>query len=221
MHQVTFPTLSPELIDFLKRRVKKKECPFHSKKATIKVKGDNTIVSDICCERFAKIIGQAPQIHLIKETASKIRGLILNDFATTETFLDVIIELSNQKYPLRFSNKLEPAEIEFLSMRERKLLLKIALEIYSEETKTNIDQLWGQFCNLIKIRNCMAHWPIDTDETALKLMEESSKIRFIKVKNGNPIESEVFNIDRANKIVNAVSKLTTDIIQPYYFFRDK
>ena len=167
------------------------------------------------------MIGQAPQIHTINETGSKIRGLIINGFASTEVYLDAIIQLTIDKYPNRFNEKIEADEIEFLSMRERKKLFKTALTIYSEETNSDIEQLWGQFCNLLKIRNCMAHWPVDTHKDAFELMNQKNKIRFVKIKNGNPVKSEDFDISRANKIVNAVSKLTVDLLEPFHFYRNK
>jgi hypothetical protein len=221
MYKVDFPKISDDLKEFLTKRVKKKECPEHGKKARISFSTNSAIVTHICCESFAKTIGKAPQIHVINKTAAKIRGLVLNDFSSSETYQNAIIQLAIEKFTESFKNKIEIEDIEFLSQRERKNLLKTALDIYSENSGKNIDVIWGQFCNLLKIRNCLAHWPTDTQEKALKLMFEKGKITFVKIKMLQPTITEEFDISRANKVIDAVSKLTVDLLEPFYFFRNK
>lgn len=215
--RIDFVDLSKDDYDFLKTRVQVKKCPnsSHQSQAHIKKTDGKVIIENICCEKFAILIGNSLSIRNINEFAIQTRGEFLNTFSTLEVYVDATIELCSLLFASDFSNGV-PVE---LNMREKKQLFQICLKRYSITTNTNIDRMWGHFCNVIEKRNHLAHWSVDTSSEALTLLK-TKKVRFVNMKHLKIVSEDIFDGKSTSKLVMKIEKLTIETMGIYKYFRN-
>lgn len=217
-YTVNFGILSIENIEYIKARVAVKKCNLCGKLARINLIDNKLSVDEICCEKFAKQIGDSLSIKNINDYAIKFRGKILNTFSTLEIYLDAIIELCSTHCSTDFKEILKGESTSELSMREKKKLFKICLEFYNNLTNENIEKIWGHFCNIVEKRNHLAHWAVDTSRDGLTLLEKTNKIRFVKMNRMVIVEKEDYNLLSSNQIEKKIGALTMETMRIYRFF---
>ena len=219
MLRIEFGQLSAEDAEFLKARVDVKLCPDCNLKAEYLLVDGNVMIDNVCCENFAITIGDSITIKNINAYAIEFRGKILNTFCILERYIDQIISMTVEQYPVDFNVDGVPQMSKDINMRERKQLFKLSLNKYQELTTNNIDKIWGQFCILLEKRNVLAHWPVDTSSSALELLERSNRIKFVNM-SGN-WEEETFNSMNTFNLVGKIEKLNVDIIDIFQFFHNR
>ena len=217
-HNVKFGQLSPEDIEFLKARMVVKLCPKCNQKADFTIVDENVVIDNVCCEKFARIIGDSLSVKNINKYAINFRGEIINTFCLLEVYVDTIITLTSAQFPDNFMGFDIPKVIVDLSMRDRKALFKICLKKYEELTAKNSGKIWGHFNNIVDKRNHLAHWPVDTSKTGLELLLKTNRIKFVNINGAQ--EEETFNSKTTFLLVQKIEKLTVDIIEVFKFFRD-
>ena len=91
--KVKFKKLNENEINFLQERIAVNVCEICNKKANLEISENGVEVNNICCNKFAKLIGDSLTIRNINNTAIEFRGKFLNDFCILENFIDAIIEI--------------------------------------------------------------------------------------------------------------------------------
>lgn len=215
--RIDFENLSQENYDFLEARVLRKKCPDteHNLQALIKRVDNKVIIENVCCERFAIIIGNSLSVRNINDFAVHFRGKILNTFSILELCVDGIIELCSIQFMNDFPNGI-PEE---LSMREKKQFFKICLQRYETLSKMNTDKIWGNFCNVVEKRNHLAHWTVDTSSEALILLQRKM-IRFVNTKRLKIISEDIFDGKTTSELVLKIERLTNELGCLYKFFKN-
>lgn len=217
---VDFGKLNTETLNFIVARVSENKCPDCAKKAEIRnIDGDVSVVN-ICCEKFAKTIGNSPSIENINNYAIEFRGKILNTFCLLENYIDAIIELNYAMYPVEFKGIYPSENNDGLNMREKKQLFKKCLDKYKSLTNTNVERLWGHFSNIVEKRNHLAHWAVDASSKGVELLNNRKSIRFINFKGPNIVDEDIYNSKKTFLLEQKIHKLTFDTIALYEFFRD-
>lgn len=217
---VHFGKLNAENLKFVEARVAEKSCPVCVKKGEFRNNEGDISVVNICCERFAEIIGNSPSVKNINNYAIEFRGKIINTFCFLENFIDAIIENAYTQYPEEFIGIYPSENSDGLNMREKKRLLKKCLDKYNLLTNHNIEQLWGHFSNVVERRNHLAHWAVDASSKGVELLNNKKSIRFINFKSPNVHEEDIYNSKKTFLLEQKIKKLTLDIIAVHEFFRD-
>jgi hypothetical protein len=214
---VTFGKLNDEKLDFIRERISVNNCEVCNEKASLKITEENVHVINICCGRFAEIIGASLTLRTINNYAIEFRGKFLNDFCVLENFIDAIIELHGFIYnltPQEFFKK----EIKEINTRERKELFKFCLDKYTELTKQNTNKIWGNINNLFEIRNQLAHWSTDSSESGLELIKKN-KIRFVNMRQMEIIDEAIFDSKKVEIQINKAKNLVMELVVIFRYYR--
>lgn len=216
--QLNFGKLENEKLEFIKTGVNRNSCRICNKKADLKIIDGNVLVNNICCESYAKIIGDSLTTRNINNYAIEFRGKFLNTFCFLESFIDDIIDIHCLHFQIDIKEKVGKQRSE-IGIREKKQLFKICLDNYQTSNNINVEKIWGNLNNIVNTRNHLAHWTVDTSEDSVKLIEKN-KIRFVDRKERQIIEEDIFDAKKVMKYVMKIENLTTKIIEIYKFYRN-
>lgn len=217
--QIIFENLTEDKILFLKQGIKKNTCLICNKRPSFENINEKVFIRNICCEKYAKLINDSVDIRNINNYASEFRGKFLNEFCFLEAFVDYIIDSHCVLLNLK-SNEILGKDVDDIGLREKKILLNVCLEYYQKETNLDISKIWGNFNNLIKTRNVLAHWEVDVSEKGLELLKNKKEIRFVNKKLMEIINTMNFNSKKVSDNVLKIKKLTSEMIVIYKFYRN-
>lgn len=218
--QVDFGIINADDSQLLRSLIDIAICPVCSQKTSIVIKEGKTIVTPICHEKFADLIGKSVNRHKIDGVAIKIRGVVLNSFTTLEKFIDEIIRKDSFDSVELYHKYIDVFISGEMPMNIKKKLFKICIEKHGVRQGKDLTGLVDNLNNIIDKRNIMAHWATDTSTDGMNLLINQNKIRFITFDKKDNLKEELFDYESAQKLEQRINKLLLEVIDIFKSIRN-